>query len=120
MENDQPPVPSPRPAPGELDGKTIAILVWLGTIFFGFIPSLVVFLIRKDDEFLLDHTKEALNWSITTAIGWLCGVVFSFLLIGFLFFPLIILCNLVFCIMGAVKASNNQRFRVPVSLRLIK
>lgn len=120
MENDQPPVPSPRPAPGELDGKTIAILVWLGTIFFGFIPSLVVFLIRKDDEFLLDHTKEALNWSITTAIAWLCGVVFSFLLIGFLFFPLIILCNLIFCIMGAVKASNNQRFRVPVSLRLIK
>lgn len=120
MENSQPPVPSPRPSSGELDGKTIAVLVWIGTIFFGFIPSLVVFLIKKDDEFLLDHTREALNWSITTAIGWACGVVLSFMLIGFLVFPLIILCNLIFCIMGAVKASNSQYFRVPISLRLLK
>ncbi|MDR3410920.1 MAG: DUF4870 domain-containing protein [Formivibrio sp.] len=120
MENNQPPVPSPQPSPGTLDEKTIATLVWVGTIFFGFIPSLIVFLIRKDDEFLLEHCKEALNWSITTAIGWLCGVVLSFMLIGFLVFPVIILCNLIFCIMGAIKASNQQLFRVPVCLRLIK
>lgn len=116
MENDQIPVPQPSQA----DARNIAILVWIGTIFFGFIPSLIVFLIKKDDEFLLAHTKEALNWSITTAIGWLCGVVLSFILIGFLVFPLIILLNLVFSIMGAMRASDNRLFRVPICIRLIK
>lgn len=119
MENNRSPVPSPRPS-GELDGRTIAILVWVGTIFFGFIPSLIIFLIKKDDAFLFEHTKEALNWSITTAIGWLCASMLTFMLIGFLLYPVIILCNLIFCVMGAIKASNNQYFRVPVSLRLIK
>lgn len=119
MEYHQPPAPRPRPS-GELDGRTIAILVWVGTIFFGFIPSLIVFLIKKDDPFLNEHAKEALNWSITTAIGWLCASMLTFMLIGFLLFPVIILCNLIFSIMGAIKASNDQYFRVPVSLRLIK
>ncbi len=118
MDNPQPPVQSPQG--NGVDAKTIAILVWIGTIFFGFIPSLIVFLIRKDDEFLLDHTREALNWSITTAIAWLSGVVLSFILIGFLVFPVVLICNLIFCIMGAVKASNNQPFRAPFALRLIK
>lgn len=112
--------PQPAPQSGQPDAKTIAILVWIGTIFFGFIPSLLVFLIKKDDEFLLDHTREALNWSITAAIGWLCGVVFSFVLIGFLFFPLIVICNLIFSIMGAVRASNNMSYRAPICLRLLK
>lgn len=118
MNNVQP--VEPQPSSGQTDAKTIAVLVWVGTIFLGFIPSLIVFLLKKDDEFLLDHTREALNWSITTAIAWFCSVMLSFLLIGLLFFPLILICNLVFCIMGAVKASNNHRFRVPITLRLIK
>jgi hypothetical protein len=116
MEN----TPQPAPQSGQIDARTIAILVWIGTIFFGFIPSLIVFLIKKDDEFLFDHAREALNWSITAAIGWLCGVVFSYVLIGFLFFPLIVTCNLIFSIMGAIKASNNMPYRVPVCLRLLK
>ncbi len=118
MDNNKYPVPGPSSGP--LDGRTIAILVWIGTIFFGFIPSLAVFLIKKDDGFLLEHTKEALNWSITLAIAWLVAHMLSYVLIGFLLYPLIILCNVIFPVMGAIKASNNQFFRIPVSLHLIR
>lgn len=29
--------------------KNIALLTWVGTIFFGFIPGLVLYLVKKDD-----------------------------------------------------------------------
>ncbi len=118
MDNPQPPVLPPQA--NKNDASTIAVLVWIGTIFLGLIPSLIVFLLKKDDEFLLDHTREALNWSITLLIGWFASTILAFILIGFLGFIILTICNLVFCVMGAVKASNNHVFRAPICLRLIK
>jgi len=103
----------------EAESRNIAVLVWVGTIFFGFIPSLIVYLIKKDDAYVLDQSKEALNWSITVIIGWFIGIVTTFILIGFLVFAVIVICNLVFGIMGAVAASNGKPYRVPFALRLI-
>jgi len=103
----------------DAESRNIAVLVWVGTIFFGFIPSLIVYLIKKDDAYVLDQSKEALNWSITVIIGWFIGLVTTFILIGFLVFALVIICNLVFCIMGAVAASGGKPYRVPFALRLI-
>src|SRR5262245_25537564 len=102
------------------DSKNTALLIWIGTIVLGFIPSLIVYLIKKDDPYVLDQSKEALNWSITATIaGFICGML-VFVLIGFLLLPILWLCNLIFCIMGAIAASNGQPFRVPFAIRLLK
>ena len=103
----------------EAESRNIAVLVWIGTIFFGFIPSLIVYLIKKDDAYVLDQSKEALNWSITVLIGWFIGIITTFILIGFLVFAVVVICNLVFCILGAVAASGGKPYRVPFALRLI-
>ena len=96
------------------------MLVWVLSIFFGFIPPLIFFLVKKDDEYVLDQSKEALNWSITAIIGYVISFILMFILIGvFLFFALSII-NLVFCIMGAIAASSGKPFRVPFAIRLIK
>lgn len=102
------------------DSKNVALLIWIGTIFFGFVPSLILYLVKKDDSYVLDQSKEALNWSITAAIGYCVGFVLMFVLIGGLIVPAIWICNLVFCIMGAVAASKGDNFRVPFAIRLIK
>lgn len=104
----------------EQESRNIAVLVWVGTIFFGFIPSLIVYLIKKDDAYVLDQSKEALNWSITVIIGWFIGIVTTFILIGFLVFIVVGICQLIFCIMGAIAASSGKPYRVPFALRLIK
>src|SRR5262252_9332664 len=101
------------------DSRNVAVLLWIGTIFFGFIPSLIVYLIKKDDAYVLDQSKEALNWSITALIGWFAGIVLTFVLIGFLVFIVVVICTLVFCILGAVAASNGRPYRVPFAIRLI-
>jgi uncharacterized protein len=102
------------------DSRNVAVLVWIGTIFFGFIPGLIVYLIKKDDAYVLDQSKEALNWAITALIGWFAGIVLTFILIGVLVFIVVGLASLIFCIMGAIAASNGQQYRVPFAIRLIK
>lgn len=102
------------------DSKNTALLVWIGTIFFGFIPGLILFLVKKDDAYIQDQSKEALNWSITAAIGYFAGMLLTFVVIGLLILPVVGICHLVFCIMGAVAVNNGKSFRVPFALRLIK
>ena len=102
------------------DSKNIALLTWIGTIFFGFIPGLIFYLIKKDDAYIQDQAKEALNWSITAIIGYIVGFILTFVLIGILVLMVLGICHLVFCIMGAVSTSKGNKFRVPFAIRLIK
>ena len=52
------------------DTKNVLLINWIGTLFLGFIPCLILFLTKKDDKLVLDQSKEALNWSITAMIGY--------------------------------------------------
>ena len=109
-----------EPSTVSQDSKNLALLLWLGTIFFGFIPSLVLYLVKKDDAYLLDQSKEALNWSITAILGVVAGMILAIILIGILVIWVVALCNLIFCIMGVIAVSSGKPFRVPFALRLIQ
>ena len=102
------------------DSRNIALLTWIGTIFFGFIPSLAVYLLKQDDAYIQSQAKETLNWAITVTIGYAISFVLTFVLIGLLGFLVVGLCNLVFCIMGAIATSNGKNFTTPFAIRLIK
>ncbi len=102
------------------DSKNLAMLIWVGTLFFGFIPGLIAYLIKKDDAYVQDQSKEALNWSITAIIGCFVGTLLLIILIGVIILWVVGICHLIFCIMGAVGASNGKAYRVPFAIRLIK
>ena len=102
------------------DSKNIALLLWIGTFFFGFIPGLILFFVKADDAYIKEQSKEALNWSITAFIGYMVAGILSFIVIGVILFPIIGICHLVFCIMGAIATSKGNNFKVPYALRLIK
>lgn len=115
---DQPPLP---PAGNSSDDKTLAILTHLSGILLGFIVPLIIWLIKKDQSpYLAGQAKEALNFQITVLIAYLAGFVLSFVLIGLLIMPLVLIGNLVFCIIAAVKTSNGENYRYPMTLRLIQ
>ncbi|WP_148716588.1 DUF4870 domain-containing protein [Chitinolyticbacter meiyuanensis] len=111
------PVPPSQPSN---DSTTFAVLTWIGTLIFGFIPPLIVFLVKKDDALVQDQAKEALNWSITAIIGYVAGSILSIILIGFLVIIAVGIVHLVFCILGAVKSSKGEYYRLPFNIRLIK
>jgi len=102
------------------DSKNLALVLWIATIFFGFIPGLIFYLLKKDDAYVLDQAKESLNWSITALIVYAIGIVLTFVLIGIFVLVILGIKHLVFCIMGVVATAKGESFRVPWAIRLIK
>ena len=103
------------------DDRNIAALTHAGGILFGFIPALIVYLLKKDSgpAWLVQQSKEALNFQITVLIAYVVASILSILLIGMLIFPLIFMVNLIFCVLAAIKASNGEVYRYPLTLRLL-
>lgn len=103
------------------DDKTMALLAHLGGVFFGFLPSLIIWLIKKDESPYVDmQAKEALNFQIFIAICCIISLILMIVIIGVFLLILVSLANLIFCIVAAVKASNGELYRYPISIRLIK
>ena len=103
------------------DEKNIATITHLAGTIFSFIPSLIVWLIKKDDSaYIADQAKEALNFQITVALSmFIATYILSWILIGFALMPLILLANVIFCILAAVATSKGETYRYPLCLRLI-
>ena len=100
--------------------RVMAILTHILGLLTGFLGPLVLYLVVKpEDVFAREHAKEALNFQITLVIGFIVSFVLVFILIGILGLIVLGLMDLIFSIMGAVAASNEQEFRYPVSIRFI-
>ncbi|MEE9331941.1 MAG: DUF4870 domain-containing protein [Methylophilaceae bacterium] len=103
------------------DDKNIATITHLAGTVFSFIPSLIVWILKKDDsQYISDQAKEALNFQITVAIAmFISGAVLSWILIGLVFIPVIWIANIIFCIIAALATSKGETYRYPLCLRLI-
>jgi uncharacterized Tic20 family protein len=99
--------------------KNLAVLTHLGGILFSFIPSLIVWLLKKDSPFVSEQAREALNFQITLLIAWVVSYILVFILIGFLLMGVIWLGNIILCILAAVATSKGETYRYPFTLRLI-
>ncbi len=91
-------------------------------MFFGipaFVGPLVIWLLRRDDQYIDHHAKEALNFNISFMIY---GVVSAFLiifLIGLLLLPAVLITWFVLVIVAATKAAAGEHYRYPLTLRLV-
>lgn len=102
------------------DERTMAMLCHLLGIFTGFLGPLIVWLIKKDSSpFVDDQGKEALNFQITVLIGYAAAFVLSFLLIGFLIGPAVLVLSIVFSILGAIRANGGIAYRYPMNVRFV-
>jgi len=129
-----PPAAAPAPQPAaplsEAEDRQWASFAHLGGIL-SFLPSLIIWLVFKDrGAFTNVEAKEALNFQITAAIGYVAIFIINAILIavtlgfwGFIawIFPLALwVLSLIFCIQGFIKAKDGQHYRYPFALRLIK
>ena len=115
----------PPPTTGEApqDQRTMSLLAHLLGIVTGPIGALIIWLVSKDDAskgFVVDQSKEALNFPITVFIAIVISWILAFVLIGLLLMPLVGIANLVLCIIAGIKANNGESYRYPFALRLIK
>jgi len=103
------------------DDKNMAMLCHLLAIFTSFLGPLIIWLIKKDDShFIDDQGKEALNFQITVLIAMIISGLLTFACIGAILVPIVLIADLVFCIIAAVKTSSGERYRYPLTFRFIK
>jgi len=103
------------------DAKMWAMLCHLLAIFTGFIAPLIIWLIKKDEDAFVDaHGKQALNWQFTVLIALIVSGLTWFLCIGVFLTPAIYVCNIVFCIIAAIRANDGQPYKYPVAIPFFK
>jgi len=89
--------------------------------FGNIIGPLIIWLIKKDEsEFVDDQGKESLNFQISICIYAIISAILILIVIGIILLIAIGVFVLVMIIVGAVKASNGEKFRYPLTLRLIQ
>ena len=85
------------------------------------LAPLVIWLTRRDTSaYVAMEAREALNFNISVALGWIvCGSL-VFALVGIPLGAALFLYWLVMAVIAAVKASEGVGYRYPISLRLVK
>jgi uncharacterized protein len=107
--------------------RTTAVIAHLSTFaglivpFGSVIGPLAVWLTRRDrDPFIDQAGREALNFGITIAIYGTVLLVAALLLIGIPFLIIGVVAWVVLASLAAVKASEGQAYRYPLTLRLVR
>src|SRR3954465_9378118 len=113
--------------------SVIGMFGYLGMIPFGnIVAPLIVWLLKRNDSLGVDaHGKESLNFHISWTLYWIVSLFVAgalcFVLIGLLLLPVVFVAGavgwvtmLILTIIAAVKASNGQLYRYPLTIRLLK
>jgi len=98
-----------------------ATLIHVGGLFFGFIPALIGYLALRDrGPFIRAHAATALNFQLTVLIAAIVGSILVFVLIGIFVLIAVGILDLIFSIIAAVKASQGQWYRYPMSITFVR
>lgn len=120
-----PPPASQGPQPLSPESRNWALAAHLSAfaavvIPLPFLGPLIVWLVRREvDPYSAEHAKEALNFNITATIAYIASFVLVFVFIGFLLLPAVAIVWIIFIVLAAVKASNGEPYRYPLTIRFV-
>ena len=110
-----------------LGENTYCMLIHLTQLFGFFIPyagmavPLVLWLINKDKNKAVDiHGKIVINWIISFIIYSIISGILCLLIIGIPLLVALFICNIIFIIVGSIKAYNGESWKYPLSIIIIK
>lgn len=89
--------------------------------FGNIVAPLIIWSIKKDEFSLVsDQGKEALNFQISVGIYLIVAFILSMLLIGIPLLIAIFIGDLVLIIMASVAVNKGEKYKYPLTLRLVK
>jgi uncharacterized Tic20 family protein len=96
---------------------TLLIGVPLGNI----LGPLIIWLIKRDEDPFVDLCgKESLNFQISMTIYMMIAGILIFFIVGLFMIPGLMILNIVYTIIAAIKASKGTSYTYPLSIRFIK
>jgi uncharacterized Tic20 family protein len=133
--SDVPPPPPPPPSPPAPSGDHPSGLpnevrnwgmgahlsAFLGAwVALAFVGPLVLWLVKREQHpFIEFHGREALNFNLSMTIYLIVAGLASIVLIGLPFLVAIGVAWLILPIVAAVKASNGESYRYPLTIRFL-
>ncbi|MHB1475865.1 MAG: DUF4870 domain-containing protein [Dermatophilaceae bacterium] len=102
------------------DARMWSLVAHLGGIFFGFIPSLIIYVMFKDrDPFVRRHAAQALNFQIILAIIYAVSFPLMAIGIGFLTWAAAWICAVVFGSIAAMAANKGEEYTYPLVPQMV-
>ena len=107
---------------GSSDENNMAMLAHILGIITCFIGPLVLYLTVKDKPYVVEQTKEALNFQIPIGIGYIVSIIIAVITLGLVSFIgyAVWVVSLIFGIIAAMAASKGEHYRYPFAIRLVK
>jgi uncharacterized Tic20 family protein len=103
------------------DERTWAMLSHLSYFVIGLIGPIIIMLTKgKESAFVRDQAVEALNFHITVIIAIFASLILFLVVIGIFTLIASVVVAVVFTIMAAMASYRGERYRYPISLRLVK
>jgi hypothetical protein len=89
--------------------------------FGNLIAPIVIWSMKKDEMPMVDeHGKEVINFQISFTIWIFISIVMIFVLLGIPMLIVLAVLQLVFIIIGAIKADGGELYRYPLTIRFIQ
>ena len=99
----------------------LAALLPIMPVVGGIIAPLIIWQIKKDEHpFVDEQGKEAVNFQISILIYEVVAGLLVFLCVGALLLAAVMIFNIVFLVIAAVKANDGFHYRYPLCIRFIK
>ncbi len=99
----------------------LAAILPVVPLFGGAIGALIIWQIKKEDfPFVDEQGKEALNFQISILIYALVSGLLIFVCIGAFLLPAVMIFDIVFLIIAAIKTNDGFHYRYPLCIRFIK
>jgi uncharacterized Tic20 family protein len=124
-ETQQPPVlPSTEVKPDHTIGMLchlLSLTLLLGVPLGNILGPLTVWLIKRDEDPFVDLCgKESLNFQISMTLYMVIAGIFILLFVGLFMVPILMILNIVYTIIAAIKASQGTSYTYPLTIRFIK
>lgn len=119
----------PRPAGSVLNATDsrdysmfihLSLLIGLVFPWIGLIVPIVLWLVKKEEPFIDQNGRIVANWLISSVIYSIVGLILAALLVGFFILFALVICHVVFAIIGAMKAKEGVLWHYPLSIKFFK
>lgn len=98
-------------------GALAGLIVPFGNII---VPAIIWSMKKEESEWIDDQGKESLNFQISMTIYLFVAGLLAFILIGLPLLFVLGIADLAFIIIAIIKSDKGERYRYPITLRLIK
>lgn len=113
-------------AASNMDSKTYAMLLHLSQFcsfiipLAGLVVPVVMWITKKEDSYIDEQGKVVANWIISSLIYFAISLMLMLVVIGVFTLIALLICSIIFTVMGAVRANDGIIKNYPLSIRFIK